>query len=184
MHTQHLISAVLVSASVGLLSACTQAPLRNSYSQSALPDVVKVPAGQRVAMETVGTGQLTYECKEKTAVMGTYEWVFVGPSAVLTNRDGARVGTYYGPPATWESADGSKISGTQLAISPGATGNIPLQLVKTNPAVGAGSMAGVTYVQRVNTRGGVAPALPCDGTQVGKREVVNYQADYIFYTAM
>ena len=184
MYTQHVLSAVLISASVGLLSACTQSPMRNSYSQATLPDVVKVPAGNRVVMEAVGTGQLTYECKEKTAMMGTYEWVFVGPKAVLTNRQGARVGTYYGPPATWESTDGSKISGTQLTISPGATGNIPLQLVKIDAAVGAGSMSGLTYVQRVNTRGGVAPMLPCDGTNVGKREVVIYQADYIFYTAM
>ena len=184
MHSQHILSIFLAASVVGLLPACTQMTMRSNYSQSMLPDVVKVPAGQRVAMETVGTGHLAYECREKSAMPGTYEWVFVGPEAILTNRAGTRVGTYYGPPATWESSDGSKISGTQLTISPGAPGSIPLQLVKTNPAVGSGSMAGVTYIQRVNTRGGVAPMLTCDVSKVGKRELVNYQADYIFYTAM
>lgn len=184
MRSQHIVTLILAASAVSLLPACNQTPMRSIYSQSMLPDVVKVPAGQRVAMEAVGTGHLAYECREKSAMPGNYEWVFVGPEAILTNRAGARVGTYYGPPATWESSDGSKISGTQLAISPGASGSIPLQLVKTNPSVGAGSMAGITYIQRVNTRGGVAPMLTCDVGTVGKRELVTYKADYIFYTAM
>lgn len=184
MRAPHILSTVLAASAVSLLAACTQMPMRSNYSQAMLPDAVKVPAGHRPAGEAVGTGQLTYECREKTAMPGTYEWVFVGPNAVLTNRAGTRVGTYYGLPATWESTDGSKISGTQLAISPGASGSIPLQLVKTDPAVGSGMMSGVTYIQRVNTQGGVAPTMPCDATNTGKRELVNYQADYIFYTAM
>jgi len=184
MRSQHILSIILAASAVSLLPACMQTPMRSNYSQAMLPDPVKVPAGHRAAMEATGKGQLTYECREKTAMPGTYEWVFVGPNAILTNRAGTRVGTYYGPPATWESADGSKISGTQLAISPGASGSIPLQLVKTNPAVGMGAMSGVTYIQRVNTQGGVAPTLSCDMNNTGKRELVNYQADYIFYTAM
>ena len=180
----HALSTILAATTATLLVACTQTPMRSNYSQATLPEVVRVPAGHRPAMEAVGTGQLTYECREKSAMPGIYEWVFVGPNAVLSNRVGARVGTYYGSPATWESADGSKISGTQLAISPGASGSIPLQLVKTDPAVGSGAMSGVTYIQRVNTQGGVAPVSSCDATNTGKRELVDYQADYIFYRAM
>jgi hypothetical protein len=68
-------------------------------------------------------------------------------------------------------------------VSPGMAGSIPLQLVKANPAMGSGAMQGVTYIQRVHTRGGVAPAMPCDASFKGSREIVQYQADYIFWKA-
>jgi len=93
------------------------------------------------------------------------------------------VGRYYGPPATWENSDGSKITGTQLAVSPAAAGSIPLQLVKANPAMGQGAMEGVTYIQRVATKGGVAPATACAADSKGRKEVVDYQADYVFWKA-
>ena len=47
----------------------------------------------------------------------------------------------------------------------------------------SGAMAGTTYIQRVATQGGVAPAMPCAQTNMGARQVVKYQADYIFYKA-
>ena len=45
-------------------------------------------------------------------------------------------------------------------------------------------MTGVTYIQRVATAGGVAPAMTCAASNLGARQVVRYQADYIFYKAM
>ena len=99
----------------------------------------------------------------------------------LNDRSGKTVGSYYGPPATWAAMDGSKITGTQLAVAPGGAGNIPLQLVKANPAMGAGAMMGVTHIQRVATKGGVAPAMACAATNMGQKQVVAYQADYIFW---
>jgi Protein of unknown function (DUF3455) len=42
-------------------------------------------------------------------------------------------------------------------------------------------MAGVSHIQRVATRGGTAPALPCNAGAAGQRQVVSYQADYIFW---
>jgi hypothetical protein len=35
------------------------------------------------------------------------------------------------------------------------------------------------FVQRVATRGGAAPSVPCDASARGKRDVVTYQADSI-----
>jgi hypothetical protein len=84
--------------------------------------------------------------------------VFVGPDAKLNDRSGKQVGKYYGPPATWESMDGSKLTATQLAVAPSGPTSLPFQLVKANPATGSGAMTGVTYIQRVALQGGVAPA--------------------------
>ena len=184
MHRSLLAAAA--ATSVALLSACGSMPgstMASPYSQDALPDAVKVPAGHRVALETVGVGEITYECRAKADTAGAFEWFFVGPKADLNSRGGSKLGTYYGPPATWESSDGSKITGAQVAVAPSSAGNIPHQLVKANPAMGAGAMNGISYVQRVATRGGVAPATVCNGTSLGKKEIVKYQADYIFWKA-
>jgi hypothetical protein len=159
-------------------------PMMPLYSQAMLPAAVQVPAGHKVAMETVGVGEITYQCSAKKDMAGQFEWVFAGPDAKLNDRSGKQVGKYYGPPATWESMDGSKLTATQVAVAPNGMGNIPSQLVKGNPAMGSGAMNGVTYIQRVDTRGGVAPATPCVAGNLGARQTVNYQADYIFYKAM
>ena len=77
--TRKLLSnALALTAIASVLAACatTQAPM---YDQSALPDAVKVPAGNKVAMETVGVGEITYECRDKKDAAGQYEWAFVGP---------------------------------------------------------------------------------------------------------
>lgn len=173
----------IAAACAVLLSACAGNRMM-SYSQASLPDPVKVPAGHKVAMETVGIGSITYECRVKAnTTAGEHEWFFVGPDAKLNDRGGRQVGRYFGPPATWESMDGSKVTGAQVAVAPAMAGSIPYQLVKANPATGNGAMRGVSYIQRVETRGGVAPSMPCGAGNVGQKQLVQYQADYIFYTA-
>lgn len=191
MSIKKLSVLATASAAAVLLSACgSMAPAPSMYSQASLPEAVKVPAGNRVAMETVGVGEITYECRDKVAAPGTpampgvTEWFFVGPNAVLSDRSGKAVGKYYGPPATWESMDGSKLTATQLAVAPAGAGNIPYQLVKANPAMGSGAMTGVTHIQRVAIKGGVAPASVCSPANKGAKEIVKYQADYIFWKAI
>jgi hypothetical protein len=176
--------SIVITLAAGL-TACSNMPsssMGKKFSQDALPEAVKVPAGNAVALETVGIGEITYECRTKAGT-AAYEWVFVGPQADLKNRSGAKIGTYYGPPATWAADDGSKITGTQVSVAPSSAGNIPFQLVKANPAMGTGAMTGTTYIQRVATQGGVAPSTTCDAASMGRKEIVKYQADYIFWKA-
>ena len=154
-----------------------------AYAQTDLPASINVPDGHKVALETVGIGEITYECRDKANAPGQTEWAFVGPKAVLNDRSGKQVGIYFGPPATWQAEDGSKITGTQLAVAPSGTGDLPYQLVKANPAEGKGAMSNVSYIQRVAIKGGVAPMIECSPANKGTREAVKYQADYIFWTA-
>ncbi|MEO8492283.1 MULTISPECIES: DUF3455 domain-containing protein [unclassified Pseudomonas] len=164
-----------------LTALLTAAP--TVFAQTDLPESIKVPAGHKVALETTGVGEITYECKDKANAAGQTEWTFIGPKAVLNDRSGKQVGTYFGPPATWQAKDGSKITGTQLAVAPSSAGNLPYQLVKANPAEGKGAMSGVSYIQRVALKGGVAPSSACTAANKGAKEVVKYQADYIFWAA-
>ena len=151
-----------------------------TLSAPQVPQAVAVPAGNKPAMTLKGVGMLTYECRAKAGAGDAYEWVFAGPDAALQDMSGKPVGKYYGGP-TWEHSDGSKITGKQLAVAPGSAGAIPLQLVQTTPAVGSGAFTGVTYIQRVNTVGGVAPSAPCNASAVNSRQTVSYSADYVFF---
>lgn len=167
-----------IIAAVGLMAA-TPAVL----AQTTLPDNIKVPDGHKVAMQTTGVGEITYECRDKANAAGQTEWFFVGPKAVLNDRSGKQVGTYFGPPATWQAQDGSTVTGTQLAVAPSAPGDLPYQLVKANPTQGKGAMSNVSYIQRLAIKGGVAPKTECTAANKGTREVVKYQADYVFWAA-
>ena len=185
---RRIIGSLGIVSLAALLGACAAGSggsmQAKAFDQAALPAAVQVPAGHMVAMETVGTGLITYECRAKVSAADQYEWAFVGPDAKLLDRSGKEVGKYFGPPATWQSNDGSKITATQLAVAPAQPGAIPLQLVKANAAMGAGTMQGVAYIQRVATQGGVAPARVCDAAALRSKETVKYQADYIFWRAV
>jgi len=74
-------SALALAASL-FVAACSGMPASTPmFSQEMLPDAVKVPTGHRVAMESVGVGEITYECRAKAGMAGSFEWVFVGPQA-------------------------------------------------------------------------------------------------------
>jgi hypothetical protein len=145
------------------------------------PAEITPPAGNTAALTLSATGDLTYECKEAVDKPGSFAWTFVGPNAKLWDASRKEVGRYYAGP-TWESADGSKVTGKQLAVVPGMAGAIPLQLVQASPTMGNGAMAGVTYVQRLKTVGGVAPSSPaCMAGNAGAKTTVPYSADYVFF---
>jgi len=62
------------------------------------------------------------------------------------------------------------------------TGSIPWLLLQVVSHAGAttGVFSDVTYVQRLATRGGLAPAGPCtDGAQMSAQ----YSATYVFWAA-
>ncbi len=180
-HQLHRLGLISIAAALSACSMGKPSMQTAAFDQSTLPSTVQVPAGHAILMETVGVGSITYECKPKANMNNQFEWVFVGPDAKLLARNGTEVGKYYGPPATWQSLDGSKITGSQIAISPSKPGSIPLQLVRANPAVGVGNMSNVSYIQRVATQDGVAPQKVCDAATIGGKEIVKYKSDYIFW---
>ncbi|WP_413701641.1 DUF3455 domain-containing protein [Psychromonas sp. KJ10-10] len=137
-----------------ILMAVASQTYAGSFSQDKLPSEVRVPAGHKVAMYTTAEGNITWECKANSENAGKAKWAFAGPRAILSDNKGNHLVSYFGPPATWESLDGSSITGKQLAVSPSAKGSIPMQLVKANESTRPGALKDVTYVQRINLKGG------------------------------
>jgi hypothetical protein len=115
-----------------------------------------------------------------------FAWTFREPIAVLFDADENVVGIHYafaGPtrPA-WESESGSRVVGARsvapVTVDTNAIPWLILSAVPTN-TVGPGIFERTTYIHRVNTTGGLAPATP--PTAAGQEASVPYTAEYFFY---
>ena len=146
-----------------------------------VPDNLKVPDTETVLLKAIGTGKQIYVCSAKSGDGSQFAWVLDRPQAELIGENGAVIGKHYKGP-DWEAADGSKVGGQvqRRANAPNANA-VPWLLLKAASHDGAGTFARVTYVQRVDTEGGVAPAAGCDKSHAGAEASADYQATYFFY---
>lgn len=148
----------------------------------AVPPAIAVPAGAVVTARFHAVGAQVYACGASPAGGATaYAWTLKRPDATLSGDDGHTIGSHSAGP-TWSSTDGSSVVGKKLAQSdaPDATA-IPWLLVGAVSTTGTGVFSDVSYVQRVATSGGKAPASGCGAENVGSETHVPYEADYFFY---
>lgn len=169
--------SIVVAFAPGLLFAQTGA------SQKDLPALIQVATGNSLVLETKASGTIEYRCSKAQDPLTTYKWVMVGPQADLSDQGGEKIGDYSGPPARWTHKDGSFVTGSQVAVSPNSSKNIPFQLVKADVSGGLGALTAINYVQRVNTKGGVAPSKKCSADNEGEKAEVKYSAEYRFWKA-
>jgi Protein of unknown function (DUF3455) len=156
-----------------------------------IPDALATPAGTTLKLKLHGWGAQVYTCTQSggadagaDAGAATYAWGPATPNAKLYDDSNTQQGTHSAGP-TWTSIDTSSIVGTRLqAANAPATGAIPWLLLQVASHAGAttGVFSDVTYVQRLNTANGVAPATGCDAAHVGTTTSSAYSADYYFYT--
>jgi hypothetical protein len=148
---------------------------------SRVPEALRAPSAEKVSLRAVGVGKQVYKCQANQAHGGAFEWVLEKPQAELRDENGRTIGKHYEGP-TWENVDGSKVVGVvrSHADAPQA-GSIPWLLLEAKSNAGSGAFAHVTYVQRIETRGGVAPSAGCDAAHAGAENSVDYQATYVFY---
>jgi hypothetical protein len=134
---------------------------------------VPVPAGSKLVSTAYAYGVQIYRWDGAA-------WVFVAPDAALYADAGfhAMIGLHYGGP-TWESMSGSKVVGTVIDRCPMDPASIPWLLLSAAPDDGPGIFHRVSFIERVNTVGGIAPSSP--GGIVGEIAEVPYTADYLFY---
>ena len=147
-------------------------------SCSSMPDNLRVPQGQTRLLRAAARGAQVYACTAKTG-SPAYEWVLKGPDAELFDARGKKIGRHFAGP-TWEIADGSRVVGEVMERS-AAPGAIPLLLMRAKSNEGAGTLANVRYIQRLDTAGGVAPQAGCDAEHAGIEARVRYSASYDFY---
>ena len=137
--------------------------------------ILQVPEGNEVAFHVYAEGVQIYRWNGSS-------WVFNRPEAVLYANDGEDgvVGIHYAGP-TWESVSGSIVVGQVLQRCTPDTDAIPWLLLKAVHTEGPGIFHRVTFIQRLYTEGGLAPAYA--GQSVGEEARVPYAAQYFFYRA-
>jgi hypothetical protein len=169
----------------GILSAATlvAAPY-TAHAKPTSPEIpteLQVPAGNSVFLVGHAVGVQIYGC---TATTAGAAWTLIAPRADLYGDHGRLVATHVGGP-TWQAGDGSRVVGKKeagVSVDPTAIPWLKLSAASTSEGPDGERLSNTTFIQRVNTTGGLPPAAAqCDLTTVGTQAEVPYTADYYFW---
>jgi Protein of unknown function (DUF3455) len=175
--TRFIVAAIVAAALAG--AAAHGAPAKTGLS---VPAKIAVPAGNKLFLTAHATGVQIYSCSP--AASG-YAWSFVAPRASLYDRRGKLLTTHFAGP-TWQAKDGSSVVGRVVdRVTPYPTAIPWLLLSAASTTVGDSGdrLARTTYIQRLNTSGGLAPDAGCSAERAGAVARVPYSADYAFWKA-
>ena len=174
-------ATVMLAAVAATAVACSAAKASPTGAQTApqsapgleIAAQVKVPDGNRLVSTMDAQGVQVYQCTAGA-------WKLLEPAATLTEK-GKTVALHSRGPVWVSTVDGSAVNASAV---PGASAPrpnaVPAVLLKATATRGDGVFGKVTYVQRLNTEGGAAPAGACTGEA---QMAVPYTAVYAFYTA-
>ena len=133
-----------------------------------VPAEVDLPVNQPYGNTRVATcyaeGVQKYKAQVKAGSMPvTYEWVFVAPKADLFDASNKKIGTHGAGPF-WEPSAFDSVFAQQFTpaktVSPDANSIAWLLLMPKTGKTPTGIFANVSYIQRIATKGGKAPATP------------------------
>jgi hypothetical protein len=194
-----IVSSAFMMLSLGISPAIAQST--PALDVPMVPDNLRVPAGNTLFLGARAIGTQNYVCLP--TAKRTVGWRFIGPQATLfADGDSApqQVTTHFlsvnpiegtvARPAWQHSIDTSKVWGRvrsssvdPLYVAPGAIPWLLLEAAGTELGPNAGGfMAQTTFIHRVNTSGGIAPAAGCtDDDEIGRVALVPYTTDYFFY---
>ncbi|CAB3753847.1 hypothetical protein GQ57_29545 [Burkholderia sp. MSh2] len=167
--TRDLLRAV----AAGLACAAFTAPACADDAARLAPPEPAAPV-----LSTTASGVQVYSCEYDAE--HRLAWAFQHPEAMLFD-DGGTLVVRHGAGPSWEALDGSRITGKKLAEAPSArAGSIPQLLLAALPAATTttGTLAGVRFVQRLDTSGGTPPAATCTTEHAVGR--FPYFARYVF----
>jgi hypothetical protein len=163
----------------GLLCLLTVA-FAQELTKPEVPEKIKAPAGQELALVAHATGFQIYTCQRGTD--GQPAWVFKAPEAELRDNKDRVIGSHYAGPA-WKHTDGSEVTGKVLAkVDSPDSDAIPWLLLTAASHSGSGMLANVSTIQRIHTKGGQPSATrPCTSSNLDATSKSSYVADYYFY---
>ena len=187
---------------IALTLALPHAAQAQSVTPPPVPTNIEVAPPDQPFLLGRGLGTQNYEC-QPVGSLGRVDWVLFTPQATLFSDQDEQLITHFFSPnplengivrVAWQdSVDTSTVWGRVIesSVDPNfvKAGAIPwLKIDVKNTGAQAGPTGGdrlvkTTFIQRLNTEGGVAPATGCDRpTDIGKKRFVPYAADYFFYT--
>jgi hypothetical protein len=180
--TRLIVACLAVLAALTASAQASQMPAPQTQPGDLLDPRTYAPASE-IFLALHATGTQNYVCQPNGA------WVFSDPVAALYDpaKGEKPVGRHYLNFATgrpvWQHKDGSTVEAARKATMSGGAGNIAslvLQAVVTTAGSDGDRLFRTTWVQRLNSVGGVAPDGSCaPGTTVA----VPYSTDYVFWTS-
>jgi hypothetical protein len=181
MHRHVPTRLSLFAALVAVVAAGSLAGL--AYGKPHVPSEIAVQEGHKLYLVGHAVGVQIYQCNAIAG--GGYGWAFLAPRANVYGKKGELLMTHFGGP-TWQATDGSTVVGTRLNGVTVDPSSIPWLLLSASSAPGPDGdlLAGTTFVQRIATTGGLAPAATeCNEGTAGVVREVPYTSDYTFWKA-
>jgi hypothetical protein len=192
----------MTALAVVLTTALTGASHRDSDRNTPppVPTDIEVPEGHKLFFVGLAFGTQNYICLPSATSPTGVAWTLVGPQANLFDQRDRQITTHFLSPnpdeaglarATWQHSDDTSavwaravaISSDPAYVAPGAIPWLRLEVVGDARGPNNGrALTPTTWIQRLNTTGGIAPAAGCTETaNIGVRVYVPYTADYFFY---
>jgi hypothetical protein len=137
---------------------------------------IKVPNDQQPVLRFAARGVQVFRCESRNGVHG---WWFRLPEAELVDVRGAVVARH-GADFSFEHVDGSRLLGKVLASDAAPRDSDLRWLLLSTRSFGQGAFTGITYVQRVNTTGGIPPDN-CAPKQLNQLLRIDFTAEFVFY---
>ncbi len=181
MVRQSLTHAIIVA--IALISSLAGSATAQGTPTGAeeIPPILAPPASSVLLFELGARGVQIYACEADPDDATAFVWTFKAPQAELFNARGEVVGSHFAGP-TWQGQDGSSVVGELVArVDAPSKKAIPWLLLKAKSHGGDGAFSTITHIQRLDTKGGVAPSKGCDATHAGEEVRVPYKATYAFY---
>ncbi len=170
-------------AAVAVALPLTQVAEAKKPGPPDVPARIQVGAGHKVFLVGHAVGVQIYSCN---ATGGGFAWTFVAPRASLYGDNGKLVTTHFAGP-TWQAKDGSKVIAARVdgvTVDPTAIPWLLLSATSTSVGADGDRLAHTTFIQRIATTGGLAPAAStCNAGTAGAVQEVPYTADYVFWKA-
>ena len=169
---RQLLAGVVAAAAMVSLTQVAQA----GPPSPEVPSTIAVHAGNKVFLVGHAVGVQIYSCNGVV-------WGFVAPRANLYDDHGKLIITHFAGP-TWQAKDGSRVVGQpEASVTVDRTAIPWVRLsARTFAGLDGDRLVPTTYVQRIDTRGGLAPpAADCNPATAGAVAAVPYTADYYFW---
>jgi hypothetical protein len=198
MHEGNPMKNYVTTLGIALTLALPLAAQAQSVTPPPVPDKIEVPAPDVAFLLGHGFGTQNYECQPVNS-LGRVGWVLFTPQATLFDERAEQLTTHFFSAnpienivrVAWQdSRDTSIVWGRVIESSDDPNfvnaGAIPwLKIEKVGAQAGptgGDTLSRTTFIQRLNTEGGVAPSTGCDRpTDIGSKAFVPYAADYFFY---
>lgn len=194
--------ACMMALAVVLTTTMTGASHRDSDRETPppVPTDLEVPEGNKLFFVGHAFGTQNYICLPSATAPTGVAWTLAGPQANLFDRHDRQITTHFLSPnpdeagvarATWQDSEDTSAVWARAAamtsdsayVAPGAIPWLKLEVVGDARGPNNGrTLTVATWIQRLNTTGGVAPATGCTASaNIGARTFVPYTADYFFY---